>query len=80
MGVGNSTSGQGGRLPLFLRPLAPRSTGPHVMAHACDYLSRLSTAFTDRFRIDRQFVEGGMATVEQLVVSVSSIVPVRHET
>jgi hypothetical protein len=42
--------------------------------------SRLSTALADRYRIERHLGEGGMATVEQLVMSVSSIAPIRRKT
>ena len=59
-------------------PLAPLGPDLHVMPMT-EITSRLSTALADRYRIERHLGEGGMATVEQFVISFLSIASVRRE-
>ena len=42
--------------------------------------SKLSTALADRYKVERRLGEGGMATVDQPLISFLSIASLRRET
>ncbi len=66
--------------PSDLGRLAAVPARLHLSLYMTEITAKLSTALADRYKIERHLGEGGMATVEQPLISFLSIASVGRET